>query len=183
MTKDKRLFAVENNRRQKRLGAPSDGVWKLEHKENNGPKTAASASESELGEEPPVQRRIFDALDQPSFQPEMNLAHKNRDPGFKNSNVKIEAQQSRRAREQLLRNPDNIQEIGLVPKTSSAALQSISKENFGVPKTPLPKGATYQVPLFEPLPKRKRGRPRKIRPPKFDWTEWMVDGEPEPSDV
>lgn len=26
-------------------------------------------------------------------------------------------------------------------------------------------------------PKRKRGRPRKIKPPPFDWREWATDEE------
>ena len=39
----------------------------------------------------------------------------------------------------------------------------------------------HQVPLFEPPPKRKRGRPRKIRPPKFDWTVWTSDSEAQQS--
>ena len=35
------------------------------------------------------------------------------------------------------------------------------------------------VPIFEPPPKRKRGRPRKVKPPKFDWATWTDDATSE----
>jgi len=176
MKRDNRSFVVEIKRSQKRPVTPNDGVWKQEHKTNKRPKTAASASESKLGEKPPVQRRILDVLDQPSFQPVINSAVENNGPRLMNSNVKIAALPPSRVSGRLKFIPDNAQKTVPIPETSSAPVQSTSIANFEAPKTQLPKCTNLPTPLFEP-PKRKRGRPRKIRPPKFDWTEWMVDGE------
>jgi hypothetical protein len=74
-----------------------------------------------------------------------------------------------------------VRTIEATPEIAMAALQSIAQVSVPLPRTPIPGGHTMQqVPLFEPPPKRKRGRPRKIRPPKFDWTVWTNDEDGEP---
>jgi hypothetical protein len=71
-----------------------------------------------------------------------------------------------------------VRKVTVTPELSSAALDQISNISQHQIISTIPGGHMTLVPLFEPAPKRKRGRPRKIKPPKFDWTEW-AEGAPE----
>ena len=192
MRREKRPFVVEIKRGPKRSATFPD----LPVSEHNGSfkhaETAlfgeiepnkASASLKALFERGPEAqpRRILEAMtpETPEFSIP-DLPRRGRKPGSKNKpkedTHKAAAEPKRRGRPP--RYPDSdVRTVKPTPELTRAALNSIAEMSKSQPISKIPGADMFQIPLFEPPPKRKRGRPRKIQTPKFDWTSWTSGEE------
>ena len=124
-------------------------------------------------------RRILQAVGEESApQPVVvDTPRRGRKPGAKNKakSAATETNAVKRPRGRP-RNPD----VGTrsIPRSSEighAAIKTTNSLQPTRPKAPPHLPATAQQPLLEPPPKRQRGRPRKVRAPKFNWLEWAAD--------
>lgn len=132
-------------------------------------------------------RRILEAISlAPRQEPEIETSRRGRKPGSKNKPKDISEASfaTKRPRGRPRRHPDGeVRSVKPTPDVARAALQSIARASISAPITPVPGGSMYPIPMFEPAPKRKRGRPRKVRAPKFDWTTWSAGDETEEAPI
>ncbi len=184
MKREKRPFTVEVKRGQKRPltlseaavdGDKQDSLRRAEETLFGG----AAGDSALLKAEAPA-RRILEAVapEAPAILA-AEPPRRGRKPGSKNKS-KAEAAAppagAKRGRGRPPRNPESqVRRVPITPEITSAAIFTMSRVSPAAPMSPVPGGRMTPVPIFEAPPKRKRGRPRKIREPKFDWTVWSSD--------
>lgn len=185
MRREKRPFLVELKRGQKRpatLDAPAETELKssslrrakamLFDGDNEAEAMTAAATQAP--------RRILEAVaEEAPGAPLLEAPRRGRKPGSKNRPKVVvisEEAAPKRARGRPRLHPEGaVRNVSATAELAQAALHSIGKISSGTSKFQVPRGHMHPVPMFEPTPKRKRGRPRKVRPPKFDWSVWTAD--------
>ena len=195
---EKRAFVVEVKRGAKRpstLDAPnpvtgadlrSDKLLRADKLLFGGdasPVVADSAS-------PAPQRRILEAAQERISEPEAEVVEKprrGRKPGSRNKpkpDFPRAAPVVKRGRGRPRRSPETMaRQIAVTPELKKQALFQIAKANPPRPLSPAPVRREVQLPKFEAAPKRKRGRPRKVQGPQFDWKEWSAGSGAEPQEI
>lgn len=204
MRRDKRPFIVELKRGQKRPGtlvdlAANEPKQDARFRAQDALFGGGTASESPIVETDPLfstpstqvqfppRRRILEALAPvQAVEEDLEAPRRGRKLGSKNKSKLLTNEDTgllpKRPRGRPPRNPEGqVRSVAATPELEKAALKMIAKSRFNPPISPIPGGRmSHPIPMFEPPPKRKRGRPRKIRAPKFDWTVWASDEAPEP---
>ncbi len=192
MKRERRPFVVEVKRGQKRAGGfpePEISEIKLDSVKRaqdalfggSWPVEASIAtSEQEQRPEsanvaPP--RRILEAV-APDLAELIEIAppRRGRKPGSKNKpklhDLSVEPMVKRGRGRPRLNADSSVRKVAVTPEITSAALRKIATASQPHFFSKAPGNNIQPVPMFEPPPKRGRGRPRKIKPPKFDWTAW-----------
>lgn len=187
MRREKRPFVVEVKRGQKRPATTADPDF-VEVKQDTQRRAeealfGAPSADSQSSEPAAPPRRILEAVAaEPEPIPEIEAPRRGRKPGSRNKDkseaIVVSGEKRRRGRPP--RNPESlVRKVAVTPELTSAALQTIAQFSQATPLSPVPGASMTSVQGFEPQPKRKRGRPRKIKPPKFDWAVW-TDGDDAP---
>ncbi len=125
-------------------------------------------------------RRILEAVGEEGAaqQVAVDTPRRGRKPGAKNKAKSTAAGDHpvKRGRGRPRRNPEvGARSISLTSEIEHAAIKTMNSLQPTRAKSPPHSPATPQQPLLEPPPKRQRGRPRKVRAPKFNWLEWAAD--------
>ena len=187
MRREKRPFLVEVKRGQKRPATAADSDF-ADVKQGTQRRAEEALFGAPAQEAPPQEpasppRRILEAVaPAPEPQPEIAAPRRGRKPGSRNkekTTAAIVVSGEKRRRGRPARNPESqVRKVVVTPELTSAALKKIAQFAQSSPLSPVPGAKMTPVHAFEPQPKRKRGRPRKVKPPKFDWAIWTDDEAP-----
>ncbi len=192
MRREKRPFVVEVKRGQKRGASMAEAIAAdvkpdSQRRAEEALFGGSTAEQSGADSSPP--RRILEAVaPEPEPEVEIEAPRRGRKPGSKNkpkAAAPVEAPSEKRRRGRPSRNPEGaVRSVVATPELTSAALRKIAQIAKPVPVSPVPGGAPSSGFAAEASAKRKRGRPRKAKPPKFDWAEWSdMDGNADGEDL